>query len=118
MKCHKCSSVFQDPFQLACGHRQCRLCIDKQEGTRIKCIECNEETSREEKKIIKGLPVNAIKSNINKTTNDSSCVSSIVPSNRLSIQNSHSKVSIVNNVNTKQKQNQIHHQLIQQIIQH
>ncbi|CAF1492941.1 unnamed protein product, partial [Rotaria sordida] len=49
------------------------------------------------------LPVNAIRSNINKTTNDSSCVSSIVPSNRLSIQNSHSKVSIVNNVNTKQK---------------
>ncbi|CAF1506466.1 unnamed protein product [Rotaria sordida] len=59
----------------------------------------------EEKKIIKGLLVNAIRSNINKTTNDSSCVSSIVPSNRLSIQNSHSKASIVNNVNTKQKQN-------------
>ncbi|CAF1250806.1 unnamed protein product, partial [Rotaria sp. Silwood1] len=48
MKCHKCSSVFQDPFQLACGHRQCRSCIDKQEGTMIRCVDCQTETRREE----------------------------------------------------------------------
>ncbi|CAF3595070.1 unnamed protein product [Rotaria sp. Silwood1] len=47
MKCHKCLSVFQDPFQLVCGHRQCRSCIDKQEGTMIHCIDCQEETPRE-----------------------------------------------------------------------
>ncbi|CAM2714323.1 unnamed protein product [Rotaria socialis] len=48
MKCHKCLSVFDDPFQLACGHRQCKSCIDKQEGTSIKCAECEEKTPREE----------------------------------------------------------------------
>ena len=31
-KCHKCSSIFQDPYQLQCGHRQCRSCVDKQKG--------------------------------------------------------------------------------------
>ncbi|CAF1136935.1 unnamed protein product [Rotaria sordida] len=48
MKCHKCSFVFQDPFQLICGHRQCRSCIDNQEGTTIKCVDCQEETPRKD----------------------------------------------------------------------
>jgi hypothetical protein len=32
LTCGKCRTIFQDPFQLACGHRQCRSCIEKQEG--------------------------------------------------------------------------------------
>ena len=32
INCHKCSLKFDEPFQLDCGHRQCKSCIDKQEG--------------------------------------------------------------------------------------
>ena len=31
-RCHKCSTIFQEPHQLECGHRQCQSCIDNQEG--------------------------------------------------------------------------------------
>ncbi|CAF3999429.1 unnamed protein product [Rotaria magnacalcarata] len=51
MKCHKCLSVFDDPFQLVCGHRQfqdCFLISLIQCSTSIKCAECEEETPREE----------------------------------------------------------------------
>ena len=28
--CYRCSKVINDPFQLPCGHRQCKVCIDEQ----------------------------------------------------------------------------------------
>lgn len=30
--CRRCSKVIDDPFQLSCGHRQCKVCIDEQDG--------------------------------------------------------------------------------------
>lgn len=32
MNCPKCSTLFQEPYQLNCGHRQCKSCIDKEQG--------------------------------------------------------------------------------------
>ena len=30
--CRTCNLIFRDPCQLACGHRQCKTCIDSIEG--------------------------------------------------------------------------------------
>jgi len=46
--CRKCSLILREPFQLKCGHRQCRTCIETVEGELIKCAECLEETSKRE----------------------------------------------------------------------
>ncbi len=60
--CRSCSLILREPFQLKCGHRQCKTCIENIEGyilikslTEIKtiflsfrnifkCVECLEET--------------------------------------------------------------------------
>lgn len=34
--CPKCKKIFDQPFQLSCGHRQCKSCLDKQSGY-VKC---------------------------------------------------------------------------------
>jgi hypothetical protein len=68
--CRLCTFILREPFQLLCGHRQCKTCIDSVEGyikinfylkmknfillrDFIKCAECQEETPKSEVSILK-----------------------------------------------------------------
>ncbi len=65
--CRICTLILREPFQLNCGHRQCKTCIESNEGyveknlklkmkfflllsirEMVKCAECPEETPKTE----------------------------------------------------------------------
>ncbi|UJR26899.1 hypothetical protein I4U23_008209 [Adineta vaga] len=46
--CGVCNFILREPFQLKCGHRQCKTCIEDTEGDVLKCSECQEESSKTE----------------------------------------------------------------------
>ncbi|CAF4096236.1 unnamed protein product, partial [Adineta steineri] len=46
--CRSCGLILREPFQLSCGHRQCKTCIEAIEGDVVKCAECSEESPKSE----------------------------------------------------------------------
>lgn len=47
--CVKCNLLLQDPVQLSCGHRVCKICADELiSETTPQCPECGEEVSEED----------------------------------------------------------------------
>ena len=52
--CVKCESLLQDPVQLSCGHRVCKICADElisntaSVETTPQCPECGDEISEED----------------------------------------------------------------------
>ncbi|CAF3084046.1 unnamed protein product [Rotaria sp. Silwood2] len=46
--CRVCDLILRDPYQLFCGHRQCKSCIEIVEGEIIKCAECHEKSPKNE----------------------------------------------------------------------
>ncbi|CAF4025181.1 unnamed protein product [Adineta steineri] len=46
--CRSCNLILREPFQLLCGHRQCKTCIEATEGDVVKCAECVEESLKSE----------------------------------------------------------------------
>ncbi|CAF3412096.1 unnamed protein product, partial [Rotaria sp. Silwood2] len=45
--CSVCSLILRDPIQLTeCGHRQCQTCLNPEQQTTIKCLQCQTETLR------------------------------------------------------------------------
>lgn len=39
-KCHTCALILKEPYQLSCGHRHCKVCINEINGNIIKCKSC------------------------------------------------------------------------------
>ena len=50
--CVKCNLLLQDPVQLSCGHRVCKICADELisnvDETTPQCPECGDEISDED----------------------------------------------------------------------
>lgn len=47
-KCIICSLILKNPHQIGCGHRICESCLDAVTQPTIRCLDCQEETPKNE----------------------------------------------------------------------